>query len=202
MPFFPSTLLGLRHIKWLFYIMCLRHMTFSLSPKLKIKQQTTWLKLSTRDYTTIMYPAWGQFILPENLLTNLDILEFISWECVWFSSLQSLSPVWLFVTQWTAAQQACLSITNSQSLLKLMSIESVMPSNHLILCRALLLLPSIFPTIKVFSNELALHSSWPKYWRFSFSISPSNEYSELISFVLEIQLQHQSFQWIFRTDFI
>ena len=83
---------------------------------------------------------------------------------------------------WTAARQASLSITNSQSLLKFMSIESVMPSNHLILCHPLLLLPSIFRSIRVFSNESVLHIRWPKYWSFSFSISPSNEYSRLISF--------------------
>ena len=86
------------------------------------------------------------------------------------------------MTPWTTARQASLSITNSWSLLKLMSIESVMPSNHLILCRPLLLLPSIFPSIKVFSNESALHIRWPKYYSFSFSISPSNEHSGLISF--------------------
>ena len=104
-----------------------------------------------------------------------------------FSSVQSLSltkslsHVWLFVTQWTAARQASLSITNSLSLLKLMSIESVMPSNHLILCRPLLLLPSIFPSIRGFSNESALHIRWPKDWSFNFNISPSNEHSGLIS---------------------
>ena len=86
------------------------------------------------------------------------------------------------VTPWTAARQASLSITNSWSLLKLMSIELVMPSNHLILCHPLLLLPSVFPSIRVFSNESVLHIRWPKYWSFSFSISPSNEYSGLISF--------------------
>ena len=102
-----------------------------------------------------------------------------------FSSVQSLSRVRLFVTSWTAARQASLSITNSWSLLKLMSIESVMPSNHLILCCPLLLLPSIFPSIRVFSNESALHIRWPKYWSFSFSISPSNEYSGLISFRMD-----------------
>jgi len=96
------------------------------------------------------------------------------------SSVQSLSHVQLFATPWTAAYQASLSITNSQSLLKLMSIESVMSSNHLILCGPLLLLPSTFPSIRVFSNESALHIRWPKYWSFSFSISPSNEYSGLI----------------------
>ena len=94
-------------------------------------------------------------------------------------SVQSLSCVQLFATPWTAAYQASLSITNSRSLLKLMSIQSVMPSNHLILC--LPLLSSVFPSIRVFSNESALHIRWPKYWSFSFSICPSNEYSGLIS---------------------
>ena len=98
------------------------------------------------------------------------------------SSVQSLSHVQLFATPWTAVHQASLSITNSRSLLKLMSIELVMPSNHLTLCHPLLLLPSIFPSIRVFNNESVLHSRWPNYWTFSFSISPSNEYSELISF--------------------
>ena len=99
-----------------------------------------------------------------------------------FSSVQLLSRVQLFVTPRSPACQASLSINNSWSLLKLMSIESVMPSNHLILCQPLLLLPSISPSIRVFSNESVLHSRWPKYWTFSFSISPSNEYSGLISF--------------------
>ena len=102
-----------------------------------------------------------------------------------FSSVQSLSRVQLFETPWTAALQASLSITNSRSLLKLMSTESVMPSNHLILCHTLLLLPSIFPSIRVFSNESVLHIRWPKYWSFSFSISPSNECSGLISFRMD-----------------
>ena len=102
-----------------------------------------------------------------------------------FSSVQSLSRVQLFVTPWTAAHQASLSITNSQSLLKFMSIKLVMPSNHLILCRPLLLLPSIFPSIRVFSNESALRIRWPQYWSFSFTISPSNEYSGLISFKID-----------------
>ena len=99
-----------------------------------------------------------------------------------FSSVQSLSCVRLFATPWIVAHQASLSITSSQSLLKLMSIESVMPSNHLILCHPLLLLPSIFPSIRIFSNESVLRIRWPKYWSFSSSISPSNEYSGLISF--------------------
>ena len=121
---------------------------------------------------------------------------------VQFSS--SLSRVWLFATPWTAARQASLCITNSRSLLKLMSIELMMPSNHLILCCPLLLLPSIFPSIRVFSNESALCIRWPKYCSFSFNISPSNEYWGLISFrmdwldLLEVQetlknlLQHHS----------
>ena len=104
---------------------------------------------------------------------------------VQFNSVQLLSCVWLFETAWTAACQASLSITNSRSLLRLMSIESVMPSNHLILCRPLLLLPSIFPNIRVFPNESVLHIRWPKYWSFSFNISPSNEYSGLISFRMD-----------------
>ena len=95
--------------------------------------------------------------------------------------VESLSRVQLFVTPWTAACQASLSFITSQSLLKLMSIESMMPSNHLILCHSLLLPPSIFPSIRVFSSESALHIRWPKYWSFSFSVSPSNEYSGLIS---------------------
>ena len=101
------------------------------------------------------------------------------------SSVQLLSHVWLFATPWTKASQASLSITNSQSLLKLMSIESVMSSNHLILCHPLLLSPLIFPSIRVFSSESALPISWPKYWSFSFNISPSNEYSGLISFKID-----------------
>ena len=128
----------------------------------------------------------------------------IDWTAHQFSSAQSLSRVWLFATPWTAACQASLSITNSQSLLKLMSIESMMPFNHLILSRPLLLLPSITSSIRVFSSESVLCIRWPKYWRFSFSISPSNEYSGLISFridwldLLAVQrtlkslLQHQS----------
>ena len=102
-----------------------------------------------------------------------------------YSSVQSLSHVRLFVTPRTAACQAFLSITNSQSLLNLVSIKSVMPSNHLMLCYPLLLLPSIFPSSRVFSNESVLPIRWPKYWSFSFSISPSNEYPGLISFTID-----------------
>ena len=102
-----------------------------------------------------------------------------------FSSVQSLSHVWLFATPWTAARQASLTITSSQSLPKLMSIESVMPSKCLILCHPLLLLPSIFPSIGVFSNESALRIRWPKYCSFSFNIIPSNKHPGLISFRMD-----------------
>ena len=102
-----------------------------------------------------------------------------------FNSVQSLSHVRFFATPWTAAHQASLSITNSQNPHKPMSIESVMPSNHLILCHPLLLLPSIFPSIRVFSNEAALCISWPKYWHFSFNISTSNEHPGLIFFRMD-----------------
>ena len=107
-----------------------------------------------------------------------------------FRSVQSLSRVRLFATPWTAARQASLSVTNSRSLLRLMSIESVMPSNHIILCHPLLHPPSRIPSIRVFSNESVLHIRWPKFWSFSFSISLSNEYSGLISFRMDwISLQ-------------
>ena len=121
-----------------------------------------------------------------------------------FSSVQSHSHVRLFVTPWIAACQASLSITNSQNLFRLLSLEMVMPSNHLSLCCPILLLPSIFPSIRVFSDESPLHIRWPKYWSFSFNISPSNEYSELISYrmdcldllavqgILKTLLQHRS----------
>ena len=121
--------------------------------------------------------------------------------CSVFSSVQSLSRVRLFATPWIAACQASLSITNSRNLLKLISIESVMPSSHLILCRPLLLLPPIPPSIRVFSNESVLHMRWPKYWSFSFSISPSNEHSSFrvdwldllaVQRTLKSLLQHHS----------
>ena len=103
-----------------------------------------------------------------------------------FTVVQSLSHVWLFMTPWTAAHQASLSFIISQSLLKLMSIESVMPSNHLILCCPILLLPSVFPSNRVFSSKSALRIRWPDYWSFSFSISPSNEYSGFITFSIDL----------------
>ena len=113
---------------------------------------------------------------------DMVVTRTMSHQNILLTSVQSLNHVRFFVTPWTAARQASLSITNSRSLLKLMSIELVMPSNHLILCVPLLLLPSNFPSIKVFSSELVLHIIWPKYWSLSFSISFSNEYSGLISF--------------------
>ena len=116
---------------------------------------------------------------------------------VWLSSVQLLSCVQLFVTSWTAARQASLSITKSWSLLKLISMESVMPYNQLILCRPLLLPPSIFPSLRVFSDESVLRIRWPKYWSFSFSISPSNEYSGLISFRID-WLDLLAVQWILK----
>ena len=108
-----------------------------------------------------------------------------AWWCLQFSSVQSLSRVRLFETPWIIARQASLSITNTQSPPKPMSIQSVIASNHLILCRPLLLLPSIFPSIRVFSNESALCIRWPKYWSFSFRISPTNEHLGLISFRID-----------------
>ena len=122
-------------------------------------------------------PQWPYLVTVSLQMVNLR------WgHSVHFSSVQSLSCVQLFVTPWTAAHQASLSTTNSRSSLKLMSIELVIPSNHLILCCPLLLPPSIFPSIRVFSNESVLLIRWPKYWSFSFNISPSNEYSGLIAF--------------------
>jgi len=131
--------------------------------------------------------------LPASILTVMTAGNLLN--CLWvfglsfsihkFNSVQLLSRVQLFATPWTAACQASLSITNSWSLPKLISIESVMPSNHLIFCHPLLLLPSIFPSIRVFSNESALCIRWPKYWSFSFNISPSNEHPGLISFRMD-----------------
>ena len=130
--------------------------------------------LSFYSWSGLQFPAWGFPTQGPNL--HLPLSPTL------LSSVQPLSRVWLFATPWTAAHQASLSITNSQSLLKLMSTESVMPSNHLFLCRPLLLLPSIFPRIGVFS---LLCIRWPKYWSFNFSINPYNEYSGLISFRID-----------------
>ena len=149
------------------------------------------LPLPNHCYLTLQcQPSPTQVVLGR--LWNDILPEFQMWKqipsalCVLLNlsnmSVWSLSLVWLFVTPWTAAFQGSLSITNSLNLLKLIFIESVMPSNYLILRHPLLLLPSIFPSIRVFSNDSVLHIRWPKYWSFSFSISPSNEYSGLISF--------------------
>ena len=136
--------------------------------------------------------GWG------NRVNKTIMSRKFGWREVQFSSVQSLSCVRFFGTTWTATRQASLSITNSWSLLKLRSMESVMPFNHLVLCCPLLLLPSIFPSIRVFSNELVFHIRLPKYLSFSFSTSPSNEYSGLISFrnkwfdLLEVQETQES----------
>ena len=136
------------------------------------------MAFSRQDYWRgLPFPSPGTFLTQGSTWGLLHCRE--------FSSVQSLSRVRLFATPWTATHQASLSITNSWSLLKLMSIESVMPSNHLILCHPLLLPPSIFPSIRVFSNESVLHIRWPKYWSFRFSISPSSEYSGLISYRMD-----------------
>ena len=138
--------------------------------------------------------AWIRSLGPENPLEMGKAIHssILAWRIpwteepgrLWSSSVQSLSCAWLFVTPWTTAHQASLSNANSRSLLKLMSIESVMPSNHLILCHPLLP-PSIFPSIRISSDESVLCNRWPKYWNFRVSISPSNEYSGLISFRMD-----------------
>ena len=119
------------------------------------------------------------------ILSGKEFWETLGYMVLQFSSIQLLSPVQLFATPWTTARQAFLSITNSRSLLKVMSMELLMPSNHLFLSQPLLLLPTIFPSIRVFSNESVLSIRWPKYWSFSFNISPSNEHPALISFSMD-----------------
>ena len=138
------------------------------------------------EFTDISFPLSHQGSLYFVVLWSTVQVLLESMPSSLSSSVQLLGHVWLFATPGTAACQASLSITNSQSLFKLMSIESVMPSNHLILCRPLLLMPSIFPSIRVFSNESVLRIMWANYWSFSFSISPSNEYSGLISFRIDL----------------
>ena len=125
---------------------------------------------------------WMCVHLSMSMCTHFGCIDLV---CFLINTVQFLSHVWLFVTPWTEAHQASLFVTKTWSLLKLVSIDSLMPSNHLILCHPLLLLPSIFPRIRVLSNESALHIRWPKYWSFSFSISPSNEYAGLISFKMD-----------------
>ena len=148
----------------------------SITPNIKVLHLASKSKKIIKDY-------WSHDRKTQELTEDFTDQRWYNWRMsVHLSSLQSLSCVQLFATPRTAARQASLSITNSQSLHKLTSIESVMPSNHLNLCRPLLLLPSVFPSIRVFSNESVLHIKWPKYWSFSFGIIPSNEYSGIISF--------------------
>ena len=144
-----------------------------------------WLKRILKLLRTILATAWKWIQSQEK--QDLEADGFLTFEHLdpEISSVQSLSHIQLFAIPWTATRQASLSITNSQSLPKPMSIESVMPSNHLILCCPLLLLPSIFPSIRVFSNESALSIRWLKYWNFSFNFSPSNKYPGLISFRMD-----------------
>ena len=148
-----------------------------------------WLGLPKLYWIVVVRTAiLDLFLISEEMFSGFHHWGCFLWVChIWllFSSVQSLSHVWLFVTPWTTALQASLSVTNSQSLLKLMSIKSVMPPNHLILCCPLLLLASIFPSIRLFSSESALYIMWPTYWNFSFSNSPSNDYVRLISFRID-----------------
>ena len=155
-----------------------------------------WTEIFSFSYTTIYTPnsdfwllLWFIALFSSFLNTTIGITtlvhnDYTNYMYIQFSSVQSLSRVQLFVTPWIAARQASLSIVNSQSSLKLTSIESVMPSSHLILCRPLLFLPPIPPSIRVFSNESTLLMRWPKYWSFSFSISPSKEQPGHISIIL------------------
>ena len=148
-----------------------------------------WLGLPKLYWIVVVRTAiLDLFLISEEMFSGFHHWGCFLWVChIWllFSSVQSLSHVWLFVTPWTTALQASLSVTNSQSLLKLMSIKSVMPSNNLLLCHPLFLPPSIFPSIRVFSSESVFHIRWPKYWSFSYSFSPSNEHPGLISFKMD-----------------
>ena len=154
----------------------------SIFPSIRIFSDETVLLIRWPKYWSLSFN-----LSPSNECSGVSSfrMHWLDHLAIQFSSVQLLSHVLLFATPWTAAPQASLSITNSQSLPKPMSIESAMPSNHLILCRPLLLLPSIFPSIRVFPNVSALYSRWPKYWSFSFNISPSNEQPGLISFRMD-----------------
>ena len=164
-----------------------------------------WLRWFAHPLSGVVFKGHAQFLAFLQALQKWQLGGFGSFRILLFLIclncnivvvVQVLSCVWLFATPWTTALQASLSFTNSWNLLKLMSTESVLPFYHLVLCHPLLLLPSIFPSIRVFSNESAHRIRWPKYWNFSFSISPSNEYSGLISFridwfdLLAVQLQY------------
>ena len=155
-----------------------------MGPDGGFSQWKCWLPALFETWATALDPDLGTYIVYWGPPLGSDSAPSLS-KLASMLQVSQFSRVWLFVTPWTAARQASLSITNSRSLLKLMSIESVMPSNHLILCRPRLLLHSILPSITVFSNESVLCIKWPKYWSFSFSISPSNEYSGLISFRMD-----------------
>ena len=146
---------------------------------------TDWFKIGKGVHQGCILSPWLFNLYAEYIMRNAGLDEAQAGIKIQFSSVQLLGHVQLFETLWTTARQSSLSITNSQSLLKLISIESVMPSSHLILCRPILFLPSIPPSIRVFSNESALHIRWPKYWSFSFSISPFNDHSGLISFRMD-----------------
>ena len=157
--------------------------------------QVCLIQHSQKEYQAKNLLAWYTHItlymntstrgVPQQKTESWLLILSEEWKSHQFSSVQSLSRVRLLATPWITARQASLSVTNSRSTLKLMSIESVMPSSHLILCRPLLLLPSIPPSIRVFSNESTLHMRWPKYWSFSFSIIPSKEIPGLISFRMD-----------------
>ena len=162
--------------QWLLWSPC----SSNLSSGVSFDTTADW-HLASRPSSSCVTEAPGSHLLLSVTMTTIWSRSASFLAC----SVQSLSHVWLFVIPWTAACQASLSNTNSWSLLKPMSIKSVMPSNHLILCRPLLLSPSILPSIRVFSNESVLCIRWPKYWSFSFIISPSNEYSGLISFRMD-----------------
>ena len=149
-------------------------------PQVQIQSRSLWGCGACQGYFVIDALIQSKFIHKEEEPEDRRH-DHKKWSERSFSSVQSLSCVWIFKTPWSAAPQASVSITNSQSLLKLMSIESVMPSNHLILCRPLPFLTSIFPSIRIFSKESVLHIRWTKYWNFSFSIGPPNEYSGLNS---------------------
>ena len=182
---------GLSHV-WTYWNSGISHHLLKFFPVSNtIAFMLGWSKSSFRVFHGILQknPNFLSYLINHLFLLGLSILNLGSQlSCIGdnlsflLPSVHSLSHVWLFATPWTVAYQASLSITNSQSSPKLMSIDVVMPSNHLVLCRPLLLLPSIFPSIRVFSNESALHIRWPKYWSSSFNISPSNDYSGLISF--------------------
>ena len=154
-----------------------------------------WIQVCFGNKVLMLFQKWFHFSLQKLIFDcqpcmlqpcmPYSVINSSTYAADMLSSVQLLRRVWFFVTPWTASCQASLSISKSWSLPKFMSIESVMPSNHLILCHPLLLLPSIFPSIRVFSNESALRISWPEYWSFSFNISPSNEHPGLIFFRMD-----------------